>query len=136
MTNHLSYQGGCGLLYARHCHTGYSIFHCDSMKYDLMFSWITMKYAVSRMKMPHIRESVTSLLTVLDQWGLFVLIWMHVLCWNQISSHNHTFFWNCLKYYLVLHRTTHTECNPHPWGQGHRSPVGWPCWVDEPLPCD
>ena len=35
---------------------GYGIFHCDSMKYDLVLHWITMKYAVSRMKMPHVKD--------------------------------------------------------------------------------
>ena len=32
------------------------------MKYDLMLHWIKMKYDVSRMKMPGVRESATSLL--------------------------------------------------------------------------
>ena len=59
-------RGGCGLLYVRHFDTGYGIFHCDSMKYDLMLlHWITMKYTVSRMKMPQVRESATSVITLL-----------------------------------------------------------------------
>ena len=45
-----------------HFHTGYGIFHCDSMKYDLMFHSITMKYAVSSMKVPQVQESATSLI--------------------------------------------------------------------------
>ena len=44
--------------------------HCDSMKYDLMLHWITLKYAVSRMKMPYVRESASSLICSF-QLGIF-----------------------------------------------------------------
>ena len=37
----------CVLPYVRHFHSRYGIFHCGSIKYDLMLHWITMKYAVS-----------------------------------------------------------------------------------------
>ena len=33
---------------------GYGIFHCDSMKHKVILHSITMKYAVSHMKMPHV----------------------------------------------------------------------------------
>ena len=36
----------------RHLHTGYSIFYCDSIKYDLTLHRITLEYAVSCIKMP------------------------------------------------------------------------------------
>ena len=42
----------------------YGIWHiCDSMKYELMLHWVTMKCAVSRMKMPRVRESASSLIS-------------------------------------------------------------------------
>ena len=40
-----------------------ALFHCGSMKYDLMFRWITMEYAVSRVKMPHVLDSAISVLS-------------------------------------------------------------------------
>ena len=33
------------------------IFHCDSLKYDVMLHWIKIKHTISRMEMPHLRAS-------------------------------------------------------------------------------
>ena len=52
----------CAVLYKRHFFTEYSIFHCDSVKYDLMFHWITMENAISRVEMPHVRDCAISVL--------------------------------------------------------------------------
>ena len=56
-------QHGIISLNARHFHTGYGIFHCDSMKYDLMLHWITMEYARFRIKIrcavPYMRHFYT-----------------------------------------------------------------------------
>ena len=58
----------------RHFHTGYGIIYCDSMKHKVILHWITMKYSVSRMKMPHVRECAISLI---DQarilWQTYIL---------------------------------------------------------------
>ena len=59
---HLLYYRDCAVPYVRHFHTGYGIFHCDSMKYYLMFHWIPMEYAVSRVKMSHVRDCANSVL--------------------------------------------------------------------------
>ena len=52
--------------------------HCDSMKYDLMLHWITMNAvcsAVSRMKMPPVREYASSLVhNICDFASFFVLL--------------------------------------------------------------
>ena len=53
------------ILYVRLFHTGCSIFHCDSMKHKVIPHWITMKYAVSCMKMPHVRDCTISILCFL-----------------------------------------------------------------------
>ena len=45
---------------------GIFIFHCNSVKYDYMLHWISIKYAVSRTKMPHLRDSATSLMCGID----------------------------------------------------------------------
>ena len=50
----------CVVPNVRHLYTGYGIFHCDSIKYDLMLHWITKEYAVFRMKMPHVRDCAIS----------------------------------------------------------------------------
>ena len=55
-----SYYKDCAVPYVRHFHTGYGILHCDSMNHKVMLHWITMKYAVSRMKMLHWAISVMS----------------------------------------------------------------------------
>ena len=36
-------------------------FHCDSMKHKLIHHWITIKYVVSRIIIPRVRESATYL---------------------------------------------------------------------------
>ena len=48
--------------YVRHFHTGCGIFDCDSVKYDLILHWITMEYAVSHLKMPHVRDCIMRLM--------------------------------------------------------------------------
>ena len=42
------------------------IFRIVGMEYDLMLHWITMKCAVSRMQMPHVREYTSSLLKIIS----------------------------------------------------------------------
>ena len=59
----LGYYRDCAVPYVRHFHMGYGKFHCDFMKYDLMLHWITMEYAVPRMKMPHVWDCTISVLT-------------------------------------------------------------------------
>ena len=56
----LTYYRDCAVPYVRHFHTGYGTFYCDSMKYKVILYWITMKYAVSHMKMPHVQDCTIS----------------------------------------------------------------------------
>ena len=49
------YNGDCAPPYVRNFQTWYGIFHCDSMKYNLMLHWITVEYAASRMKIETLR---------------------------------------------------------------------------------
>ena len=67
------YYRDCAVPYVRHFHMGYSIFHCDSMKNNLLLHWITMEYAMSRMKMPHIRDCTIS---VQGESGKSVTFWV------------------------------------------------------------
>ena len=58
----------------RYFHMGYGIFHCDSMKYNLILHWITMEYAVSCMKMSCVWDCAISVLSNLPLfWFLFDL---------------------------------------------------------------
>ena len=71
----------------RHFHSGYGIFYCDSIKYDLMLHWITMYYAVFRMKMPHVRDSAISIDThspvfkYITEYSSFIIL-MYIYMWN------------------------------------------------------
>ena len=56
------------------------IFHCDSMKHKVILHWITMKCAVSRMKMPRVRDSASSLLVSLPTGRL--VTWLNVSKWG------------------------------------------------------
>ena len=69
--------------YMSHFHMGYGICHCDSMKNDLMPHWITMEYAVSRMKMPHVRDSAIC--------KLYVSTWM-IRIWAVLKSDDKSLF--------------------------------------------
>ena len=53
-------------------YTGYGIFNCDSMKQKVILKWITRKYAISRMKMPHIQVGAISVISCfsLSRWKL------------------------------------------------------------------
>ena len=62
------YYRDCAVPYVRHFYTGYGIFHCDLMKYDLKLHWITMEYAVSRMKISHVRACTIPVLLLLCNW--------------------------------------------------------------------
>ena len=57
------------VLYVRHFHTGYSIFHCNSMKHKVIHHWITMEYAVFLKKMPHIWMGLPNLCTIIVSTG-------------------------------------------------------------------
>ena len=59
----ITYYRDCAVPYVRHFHTGYGIFHSDSKRYNLMLHWITMEYAVSRLKMPYIWDCAISVLS-------------------------------------------------------------------------
>ena len=59
----INYNSDSGVPYVRHFHTGYSIFHCDSMKHNVILHWITIKYAVSCVKLPHLQVCAISVLS-------------------------------------------------------------------------
>ena len=72
--------------------------HCDSMKYDLMFHWITMNMpyscAVCRMKMPPVREYASSLLFC--SLPLVPLVSERVVTTSSLSSHSKGTTWGVL----------------------------------------
>ena len=51
----------------RHCHTGYDIFHCYSMKHMVTLHWITVEYAVFRIKKCLTNGTLRSLYS-LEKW--------------------------------------------------------------------
>ena len=59
----LGYYRDCAVPYVRHFHMGYGKFHCDLMKGNLTLHWITIEYAVSCMKIPHVRDCTISVIT-------------------------------------------------------------------------
>ena len=47
----VSFYRDCAVPYLRHFHTGYSIFHCDLMEYDLMPCFVSSVFFVQVVKL-------------------------------------------------------------------------------------
>ena len=68
----------CAVSYVRHFHTGYGIFQCHSMKLKVILHWITVKYAVSHMKIPHVRDCAISVIRIF-YFYLFIYFFNHTI---------------------------------------------------------
>ena len=94
--------------YVRHFYTGYGTFHCDSMKYDLVLHWITMKCLfryenASRMGLCKLCNKSMKLqaMALLLRWRMkttfqdfndrFPKKWQIIICWKVMwmIKYNH-----------------------------------------------
>ena len=83
------------------------IFHCDSMKHKVILHWLKLKLAVSRMKMPHVREFATSLICMtVPESSVWVYLeakmWPHI---NKLKTN-----WTLLKSCLPIMYQVHPRC--------------------------
>ena len=74
----------CAVPHVRH----FSIFHCESMKYDLMLHWITLEYAVSQMKcLTYVRDCIIFVLSKLAiTFSHYYLKGKYVRKWCQLMK--------------------------------------------------